>query len=333
MPPLSRRAWLGWAAGLVVLPRAAQSTVRETRLLFGSPVELLTAERTSSAAREEAWLHLAELNARWNAWKPGELGELNAALRNGRAHRAPPALARMIRAAAPLEAASDGHFNPAIGGLVGAWGFHADVMRPGAKPDAALIDRWTAARPSLAQLDWRGDVVHSRSRALQLDFGAYAKGVAIEDTLDRLAQQGVTSALVNLGGNLAAMGEVDGRPWRVGIRDPHGPGFAATLDARGREAVVTSGTYERWRLLDDERCTHLLDPASGVPARGLDSVTVVHPSAAVADAAATALLVAGPGRWRAVAARMGVDQVLVIDRHGRRTATPRLAVRLQAARA
>jgi thiamine biosynthesis lipoprotein len=62
-------------------------------------------------------------------------------------------------------------------------------------------------------------------------------------------------------------------------------------------------------------------------------VTVVHPSAAVADAAATALLVAGPARWRAVAARMGVDQVLVIDRHGRRTATPRLAVRLQAARA
>jgi len=70
--------------------------------------------------------------------------------------------------------------------------------------------------------------------------------------------------------------------------------------------------------------------ATGEPACGLDSVTVIHRNAAVADAAATALLVAGPQRWQSVAAQMGIDQALVIDHDGRRTATRRLAGRLLA---
>jgi thiamine biosynthesis lipoprotein len=325
----TRRAWLGWAAGLVVLPTAAHATRRETRLLFGSPIDLLLPDAAPRAASDELLAGLAAMNSRWNAWKPGDLDELNAALRAGRPHVTTPALASMIRSAAALELASAGCFNPAIGGLVGAWGFHDDVMRPGARPHDEAIARWTAAPPSLAQLELRGSTVRAASRRVQLDFGAYAKGVALDWALDRLARQGVRDGLLNLGGNLAAMGAVDGRAWQVGIRDPHRPGLAASLALRGREAVVTSGTYERWRLLDGQRFTHILDPASGQPARGLESVTVVHRSAALADAAATALLVAGPAHWPALAQRLGVDQVLVIDRAGRRSATPRLAPRLR----
>jgi thiamine biosynthesis lipoprotein len=327
----SRRAWLGWAAGLVVVPTVVQAARREARHLFGSPVDLLLPESAPRAAGDEVLAGLARMNARWNAWKPGDLGELNAALRAGRSHVTTPALASMIRSAAVLELASGGCFNPAIGGLVGAWGFHDDVMRPGSRPGDEAIARWSALRPSLAQLELRGSTVCSPSRRVQLDFGGYAKGVALDWALDRLADQGVRNGLLNLGGNLAAMGSIEGRAWQVGIRDPHGPGLAASLAVQGREAVVTSGTYERFRLLDGQRCTHVLDPRSGMPAVGLDSVTVVHRSAALADAAATALLVAGPQRWRTVARRLGVDQVLVIDRTGRREATAALAPRLRAA--
>jgi FAD:protein FMN transferase len=93
--------------------------------------------------------------------------------------------------------------------------------------------------------------------------------------------------------------------------------------------VVTSGSYERFRLVDGQRATHILDPFTARPAPELVSVTVVHPSAGVADAAATALLVAGPARWPRVAERMGVTQVLLIDRHGRAAATAPLAARLR----
>jgi thiamine biosynthesis lipoprotein len=102
----------------------------------------------------------------------------------------------------------------------------------------------------------------------------------------------------------------------------------ASLLAQPREAIVTSGQYERWRLVGGERVGHIIDPASMAPAPGLLSVTVAHPDATLADAAATALLVAGPERWPAIAARLGVDQVLVLDHHGGGAATARLAARL-----
>jgi thiamine biosynthesis lipoprotein len=329
--PSTRRALLAAAAGLVLLPLPTHALQHAQRHLFGSPIDLLLPADAPPAASTDILAGLTDMNARWNAWKPGDLSALNAALRAGRPHRTTPAIAALVHGATPLEAASLGCFNPAIGGLVGTWGFHADeLLHGGRAPDAAERARWMRTPPSLAQLEWHGLDVRSRNPSLQLDFGAYAKGVAIDWAFERLRRRhGVRDALLNLGGNLGAMGRIDGRAWRVGIRDPHRPGLAATLATEGREAVVTSGGYERWRRLDDgQRATHILDPSLGEPATGLASVTVVHPSAALADAAATALLVAGPDRWRAIAARMGVDQVLVIDRDGRREHTPRLGARL-----
>lgn len=329
---LSRRQLLGLAAGLVAWPAAGQAAVQhQQRTLFGSPCDLLLPADAPAAAAQAAdavWLGLATLNRQWNAWKPGALTRLNQGFRDGRAVPVAPALQAMIQRAAVLEQASGGLFNPGIGGLVGAWGFHDDALRPGPAPAAADLARWQRAAPSLAQIEFRGGWARSRNPGLQLDFGAYAKGVALDWALQRLQAAGVPAALLNLGGNLAALGAPGGRPWQVGVRDPQGPGLVATLATQGREAVVTSGSYERFRLLDGEPATHILDPLAGRPAPAFVSVTVVHPSAALADAAATALLVAGPARWQRVAEALQVDQVLVIDRHGRRQATPRLAARL-----
>lgn len=336
---LARRDALAALAGAFLLPAvapaaagAARSTpVQAHHFLFGAPVELSAWPRPGfepAPALGAALDGLAQIHSRWNAWKPGDLTTLNHALRRGEAARVSPALATMIRSAARLEQASGGLFNPAIGGAVRAWGFHDDVLRDGHLPPARTLARWRAAAPSLSQLELRQGQVRSRNPDLQLDFGAYAKGVAIDRALAQLRAQGVTDAVVDLGGNLAAMGQAGDRPWRIGIRDPAGTGLIASLGIRGQEAVVTSGTYERFRVLDGQRCAHVLDPRTAAPAAGFISVTVVHPSAAHADAAATALLVAGPARWREIAARMGVTQVLAVDRRGRGTVSVALAPRL-----
>ncbi len=327
--PLLRRQWLALAAGLWLLPAGAAR--HEHRHLFGSPADLLVDPTAPPDAVAAVWRGLAAMNQRWNAWKPGDVDTLNRAFAAGRSSPVTPALRGLIEGAAAMERLSLGFFNAGIGGLVGAWGFHADTPGPGPQPGPARLNEWLAARPSLAQVEWRGNRAYSRNPRLQLDFGAYAKGVALDWALDRLQLAGVPSALLNLGGNLAASGRTGERAWTVGVRDPHGPGLVATLSTHGREAVVTSGSYERYRVLDGQRCTHIIDPERGQPAPEIVSVTVVHASAALADAAATALLVAGPGRWPRVAQNMGVDQVLLIDRHGRQTATPRLAARLQPA--
>ena len=274
---------------------------------------------------------LSHLDREWNAWKPGALGRLNRQLRDGREVQVPQPLRALIVGARALEWRSGGLFNPAIGGLVGTWGFHDDVLRPGTPPAQHAIEAWTRGRPSLGDLEWRGDRLRSRNPQLQLDFGAYAKGVAADLALDVLARAGVRGAVVNLGGNVAALGHGPGRPWRVGVRDPFGPGWLAQLETRGREAVVTSGTYERWRLLQGRRCSHLIDPRNGQPCEALASVTVVHADAGLADAAATALAVAGPRHWPRVAAALGIDQALVVDAQGRARATPGLWERLRPA--
>jgi thiamine biosynthesis lipoprotein len=333
-----RRDWLGHAAarlaalgtgGLFVAPPAAAALRRDGAFLLGSPVELLTPPDAPGGAVQAVFDDLRAIHTRWNAWKPGELHILNAALRAGRTARPSPALRALIEAAGAIEARSLGFFNAGLGAWVGAWGFHADRLRDDAPaPRASTIERWRAAPPSLAQLEWRGDAVRSRNPALQLDFGGIAKGVALDRALDRLAAAGVAGALLNLGGNLAAYGGTAGRPWIVGIRDPFGPGLAATLETAGREAVVTSGGYERTRRADGVAVHHILDPLAARPAPGLASVTVVHPSATVADAAATALFAAGPARWRRVAERLGVDGVVAIDADARVHVTPRLARRV-----
>lgn len=326
---IDRRQALAGLAGAVLCTPAAAARRRESHFLFGSPLELQLPAATPQPVVEGVLGGLCRIHARWNAWKPGEVSALNQAFREGRSAAASPALRALIRQSAWLEARSLGCFNAGIGGLVGAWGFHDDVMRPGARPRDAALARWTGAMPSLRQLEIRGDQVASRNPLLQLDFGAIAKGAAIDAALDQLQARGVHDALLNLGGNLAAMGGNEAGPWTIGVRDPAGPGLLATLQTHGREAVVTSGSYERFRVLDGERCTHILDPQGGAPAAEIVSVTVVHASATLADAAATALLVAGPARWRRVAERLGVDSVLVVDRERRVSITPRLAPRVQ----
>ena len=103
----------------------------------------------------------------------------------------------------------------------------------------------------------------------------------------------------------------------------------ARVATSGREAVVTSGSYERFRVIDGERMSHIVDPRRCAPADDMLSVTVLHPSAALADAAATALMVAGPRHWPSVAERMGVRQVLVVHSDGRGAVTAALAARLR----
>lgn len=325
--PVTRRLWLALTAGLWLLPAGAVQ--RESRPLFGTPVDLLTPEGTSAATVAAVWHGLQTMNQRWNAWKPGDVTAVNRAFAAGRAVQPTPAVWGLIEGARAMERLSLGCFNAGIGGLVGRWGFHADTLLPGTLPPEGDLQAWVQARPSLQQIERRGGWLRSRNPRLQLDFGGYAKGVALDWALDRLHIAGVRSALVNLGGNLAALGDAAARPWRVGIQDPHGPGLLASLDMRGREAVVTSGSYARVRVLDGLPYAHVLDPAQGRPVQALSSVTVVHDCAALADAAATALLVAGPGHWPRVAQSMGVSQVLVVDQAGHRQATPQLAQRLQ----
>lgn len=272
---------------------------------------------------------LARFETRWSVLGEGALAQINATLAAGEAAVIPEPLRPLLQRAETLRQQSGGRFDPRIGALVQRWQFHDQTRyleRPPAAEALAADVAALAAAPGL-----RVDQPYGPAPGVQLDTGAIAKGAAAERIADQLVAAGYRDFIVNLGGNVLAMGQRGERAWRIGIRHPRPPAgsqrMLALLPTAGREAVITSGDYERYFEFEGQRYHHLLDPRSGQPARGLQSVTVVGADAALGDAASTALFVAGAD-WPGVARDLGLDQVLVVLADGRLQATARLADRL-----
>jgi thiamine biosynthesis lipoprotein len=263
------------------------------------------------------------------AWGDGLLADFNRRLASGERAAIPPSLRPLFEHAWTVHRLSGGLFEPRIASLVRLWGFDDVARTRDAPPDAGEIDALFAALRCAPDFD--GGTHYGPARDVGWDFGGIAKGYIVDRMLDLLRRRGYRNVSLDAGGNLAVRGLRNDRPWRIGIRDPrspHAPRLLATLDASD-EAVITHGDDQRYFEFDRRRYSHLLDPRSGWPAQGLRSLTVVHRDASIADAAGGALFVAGGG-WRRLAARMKIDQVLVLTDRDELLATEALAARLRA---
>jgi len=252
----------------------------------------------------------------WHAWQRGKLDDLNQAIAEGRSVETDPSIITLIQMGQRYERLSHGLFNPAIGHLLKVWGFEQDEPNR-APPEPETVARWLQAAPGTAQLHIDGSRVSSDNPAVKLDFGGFAKGYSVAMAVDLLEQRGIRNLIVNAGGDLCLRGRHGDRPWRIGIRSPDGKGVLASMDLEGAHCVFTSGDYERYFEYHGKRYSHILDPRTGYPAEGTRSVTVLANDASLADAAATALFVAGPDGWQDIARSMGIDDVLLIDATGR----------------
>ena len=300
--------------------------------VFGTIVEI----KLWGVSRDEASRAFAEIQQMfqamhrdWHAWEPGRLADINRAFAEGRSATADADIVAMIRRSQTLETATDGRFNPAIGALIELWGFHtSDFPIEGPAPSQADIDAILGRHPSSRDIRIDGLEVSTDNPAVQLDFGGIAKGYAVDLTIARLRAMGIDNAIVNAGGDLRAMGTHGDRPWRVAVRKPGG-GTVGSVQVHGDEAIFTSGNYERFRQDQTSRYPHILDPATGWPARDVASATLISDEGIVADAAATALVVAGLDAWPEVARALGLKEVAVVDEHGTVYLTPEMNKRLQ----
>ena len=194
--------------------------------------------------------------------------------------------------------------------VVREWGFTTGVYHiPDGDTLSSLLDNvdYTAVTAE-------GDHV-SLPAGMELDLGAIAKGYAGEMAADLLRERGVTSALLNMGGNVQSVGSrTDGTPWRIGIQDPNqGTGAYLGVLQLVDQAAVTSGGYERYFEEDGVRYWHIMDPHTGAPARsGLVSVTIVGDKGGLCDGLSTSLFVLGREKaldyWRTYG---GFEAILV----------------------
>jgi thiamine biosynthesis lipoprotein len=266
------------------------------------------------------------------AWAPdGELARLNAAIARGQSMPVSPALGELLLRSRALAAASQGLFDPGVGALVELWGFHSAPGADWRPPAPQALEAWLARPATIQTLELRDGQASSADAGLKLDLGGVAKGFVVDRVVALLRSAGVTNALVNAGGDLRVLGRHGDRPWRIGIRDPRGPGVLHAISLHDGEAAFTSGDYERYVERAGQRLHHILDPTTGRPTQHTASVTVVTTEGTTADAAATALLVAGPDRWRSLAHDLGVDSVLRIDSDGSAQMTAPMRARITAA--
>ncbi len=154
------------------------------------------------------------------------------------------------------------------------------------------------------------------SGGAQIDLGAVAKGAIGDEARQTLSDAGISSALLNLGGNIITLGEKpDKSPWVIAIDDPGGDGTIGKLTFSGSMAVATSSGSQRYFVKDGIAYHHILNPETGYPARsGLSSVTVLAPDGLTADALSTALFVAGEEKATQILTNYpGVSAVLLRD--------------------
>lgn len=202
-----------------------------------------------------------------------------------------PLVAELTRQALALCAETGGALDITVLPLVQEWGFLSKQYHvPDSDRVAALLRQVDYTKVRVSE-----DTV-SLPDGMQIDFGAVAKGYAADTAFSVLKKQKNARAILNLGGTVAAYGEkAEGRPWRVGIADPHNSAaYMGYLDCRDK-IIATSGSYERsFTGADGKTYSHIIDPATGYPVdNGILSVTIVSGNGTRSDALSTALFVMG----------------------------------------
>lgn len=228
--------------------------------------------------------------------------------------------AECIKAALTMNRESYGAFDIRVGAVTRYWDFHEGAERV---PTGTEI---TEALSASGPIEVDGDTITAPD-GVMLDLGGIAKGCIADRLLDTLRGEGVSGALLDLGGSVSAEGvSPNGGPWRVGIQNAVGNRSEplGVLEASGK-SIVTSSASERSFTVNGRRFHHLLDPATGMPAdTGLISATVVSEKAVTADAYATAAFVLGAERGESFLAKAGCAGYVLVTDGGRLIKSPGL---------
>lgn len=303
---------------------------------FGTLIDVTLYDVNKSQA-EEAFSQLQhdfdQYHQNWSPWTNGDLAQLNKKIEQSPDNNPitlPTHLIPMLKTSIELSDKSEHYYNPAIGKLINLWQFHRYQDEDIQPPEASQIQALVKKNPRLTDLEINDkNQLTSRNPAISLNFGAFAKGYAIALEIDQLKKLKIQNAVINAGGDLSVIGQHGERAWNIGIRHPREDNIIASVAVQDNESVFTSGDYERFYVYKNKRFHHILDPNTGYPTQDAQSVTVLHQDAGHADAAATALFVAGSKQWQRIAKNMGIRYAMLIDADGDIHLTPAMEKRIK----
>jgi len=301
IPFPNRRDFISLGIGAFVvgtIPFAARSRKRLVRRTlpmmgtFGDVAVVHKDERYAQGAIDAAFQELTRVEALLTRFRfDSEIGQANLA-----AFSAPQAVSAetsgVLASALRWADASSGAFDPCLARAVELWDVGNRTQPPASSEAHRFAQRGLFKALELGR-SAGSDVVVFHEEDMGIDLGGIGKGYGVDRAVEALRSWGIENALVNVGGDLYALGgSEDGDPWTVGVRSPDNPdGLIATLEMTDR-AVATSGDYHQFFEHGGKRYHHLLDPATGAPSKvRARSVTVAAESCLDADAGATTVFV------------------------------------------
>lgn len=317
------------ACGVVVAPVHARPDVhRSSRALMGTRVDLTLqggAPSTLAAAAEAAFAEmarLADMMSRYRSTSVVSAINLSAGLRPV---PVPPELLRVLLMARQAAQASGGDFDITIGALRN-WDFNpAHPSLPSARQ---IAEQLVLVDPKGLIIDERAGTAFLAKRGMRLDLGGIAKLPILQAGLQQLHCLGVTNAMINGGGDVLVTGQLNSRPWRVGLRDPRQPDQLLGVVSLRQGFVAASGDYERFVMHQGRRLHHILDPKTGYPTQGPHGVALISDRLEAVNGVGAALMVAGARAGRArVAQTPGLD-ALIVDADDSLWLSPGMAWRL-----
>ncbi len=343
---------LGIAAVTIYQLRNTEPIFHTQSYVFGTLVDITIYGETNAHAMEVSAQILEDfqhLHDQLHAWKAplsnadahhhaGELMAINTAFSEGQtATNLSNAMMAILQDVKRLSLQSQGLFNPAIGHLIQTWGFQRDTYSA-VKVKSAVITKWRDANPSMADIvvDTATHSAFTRNPAVKLDLGGYAKGYALDIAIQTLKNANVKHALINIGGNIIALGQHGEKPWRVGIQHPRQPNAIATVELPSGWAIGTSGDYQRFFMLNGTRYCHIIDPRIGYPVQHTQAVTVLVPpqpahlsqAGVLSDVASKPIFIADYADKKKLAKAMHINDFMTINAQGQIFVSPSFAKKL-----
>ncbi len=315
-------------------------SVQDTRPVMGTLATITVAHKNRELAQkvlEAAFAEIERLSTLWNKYNAAsEVGRLNQA-GTRKLEIAGETLA-MFQRAKYLSELCSGAFDITIEPLLRVWKKCGQENRLPAEAElkeaaghvgykdlqlTKIVTLPPPCDPSAGAPDQAGGQAPPRGFAaflregMAIDVGAIAKGEAADLVVLKLAAMGIESALVDIGGDIRALGGKPGQGfWTVAVRDPRdAEKFVTKLRANGN-AITTSGDYERFLTIGDKKINHIIDPRTGGSADKCRSVTIIAPTAAEADAFATGVFVLGPKEGMKFVESRPDLEALIIDSEG-----------------
>ncbi len=218
-----------------------------------------------------------------------------------------PEIIAVVHVALQVAEESDGAFDITVAPLMELWGFYGES--PDLPEEEEVKDCLTNV--NYKYLSIKNGRLEKSHESVRVDLGGIAKGYGVGQALSVLRAEGVTSALIDAGGDVYALGKKGRKLWNVGIKHPREEGLLGYVEVEDL-AVLGSGDYERFFIKNGKRYHHIVDPKVGYPAEALSGITLIHPDPLIADAWNTALFVLGPKKGLEVVERTsGMETIMV----------------------